>query len=335
MSVKHTGIVGLGAMGYQMARHMVNKGFDVAGYDVQAEMMTRAKAAGVKIVGSIADVGESAEIVIVMVATDKQVEDVVVNSGLLDRLKKGSVICISSSTSPETAQGDGSRSARNAASASSTRRSCSVRKPPTTARSRCFVAARPTPSRRRSPRSRRSAKGSCMSGPRAWASSPRPPTTCCCGPAWRPITRCSSFAKKMGADIPKLVEALQYLQRRQLVAGEMGPRHRQMGREGHGCGARSRPGREGARAALGPGRPAHEGHEPGQDAGPAAIAPAAHWRGARDEATMRLSARGGVVEVLAPEVLAFSALAAAVGMFSASARCRAGAAEADPAQSRL
>ncbi len=48
--------------------------------------------------------GESAEIVIVMVATDKQVEDVVVNSGLLDRLKKGSVICISSSTSPETAK---------------------------------------------------------------------------------------------------------------------------------------------------------------------------------------------------------------------------------------
>jgi 3-hydroxyisobutyrate dehydrogenase-like beta-hydroxyacid dehydrogenase len=104
MSVKHTGVVGLGAMGYQMARHMVAKGFNVAGYDVAAEAMTRAKAVGVKTVGSIADVGETAEIVIVMVATDKQVEDVVVNSGLLDRLKKGSVICISSSTSPETAK---------------------------------------------------------------------------------------------------------------------------------------------------------------------------------------------------------------------------------------
>ena len=104
MSVKHTGVVGLGAMGYQMARHMVAKGFDVSGYDVLPEMVTRAKAAGVKTIGSIADVGESAEIVIVMVATDKQVEDVVVKSGLLDRLKKGSVICISSSTSPETAK---------------------------------------------------------------------------------------------------------------------------------------------------------------------------------------------------------------------------------------
>src|SRR5678816_574954 len=81
MSVKHTGIVGLGAMGYQMARHMVAKGFDVAGYDLLPEAMARAKAAGVKTVSSIADVGETAEVVIVMVATDKQVEDVVVRSG--------------------------------------------------------------------------------------------------------------------------------------------------------------------------------------------------------------------------------------------------------------
>ena len=50
MSVKHTGVVGLGAMGYQMARHMVLKGFDVAGYDVAAEAMARAKAAGIKTV---------------------------------------------------------------------------------------------------------------------------------------------------------------------------------------------------------------------------------------------------------------------------------------------
>jgi len=104
MSVKNTGVIGLGAMGYQMARHMVNKGFDVAGYDVLAEAMARAKAAGVKTVGGVADVGERAEVVVVMVATDKQVEDVIVRSGLLDRLKKGSVVCVSSSTSPETSR---------------------------------------------------------------------------------------------------------------------------------------------------------------------------------------------------------------------------------------
>lgn len=104
MTVKHTGVVGLGAMGHQMARHMVLKGFDVAGYDVLAEAMTRAKSVGIKTVSSVADVGESAEVVVVMVATDKQVEDVIVRSGLLDRLKKGSVVCVSSSTSPDTSR---------------------------------------------------------------------------------------------------------------------------------------------------------------------------------------------------------------------------------------
>jgi 3-hydroxyisobutyrate dehydrogenase-like beta-hydroxyacid dehydrogenase len=43
-------------------------------------------------------------VVIVMVATDEQVEDVIVRSGLLDKLSKDAVICVSSSTSPETAR---------------------------------------------------------------------------------------------------------------------------------------------------------------------------------------------------------------------------------------
>jgi len=104
MTIKNTGVIGLGAMGYQMARHMVLKGFTVSGYDVAPEAMSRAMAAGIKPAKSAADVGANAEVVIVMVATDAQVEDVVQRSALLDKLAKGSVICISSSTSPETAR---------------------------------------------------------------------------------------------------------------------------------------------------------------------------------------------------------------------------------------
>ena len=99
--VKRTGMIGLGAMGLQMARHMAAKGYTVAGYDVLAEAAARAKEHGVKICGSAADVGDHAEVVIVMVATDEQVRDVVLKSGLLDRLARNSVICIASSVSPE------------------------------------------------------------------------------------------------------------------------------------------------------------------------------------------------------------------------------------------
>lgn len=104
MSKATAGVIGLGAMGFQMARHMVNKGFDVYGFDVQDACNARAKAAGVRIVGAPADVGTQAQIVIVMVATDAQVEEVIVKSGLLDRLAKGSVICVASSCSVNTAK---------------------------------------------------------------------------------------------------------------------------------------------------------------------------------------------------------------------------------------
>jgi len=99
---RRAGVIGLGAMGLQMARHMVAKGFDVAGYDIDVDAMGRASDLGVKTCLSAAQVGDHAEVVIVMVATDRQVEEVIAQSGLLDRLDGGSVICIASSCAPET-----------------------------------------------------------------------------------------------------------------------------------------------------------------------------------------------------------------------------------------
>ena len=99
--VKRTGVIGLGAMGLQMARHMAARGFEVAGYDVLAEANARAREHGVKVCGSVAEVAAHAEVAVVMVATDKQVREVVLQSGLLDRLARGAVICIASSVSAE------------------------------------------------------------------------------------------------------------------------------------------------------------------------------------------------------------------------------------------
>jgi 3-hydroxyisobutyrate dehydrogenase len=101
-TVKRTGVIGLGAMGLQMARHMVNKGFEVSGYDVSADATKKAQSHGVRICGSVVEVGKNAEVVMVMVATDKQIHDVVERSGLLDTLARGAVIAIASSCSPET-----------------------------------------------------------------------------------------------------------------------------------------------------------------------------------------------------------------------------------------
>src|SRR5260221_10518024 len=100
--VKRTGVIGLGAMGLQMARHLVRKGFEVAGFDVDIDAMRRAVGHGVKSCLSPAQVGEHADVVVIMVATDQQVDEVIAQSGLLYRLARGAVVCIASSCSPET-----------------------------------------------------------------------------------------------------------------------------------------------------------------------------------------------------------------------------------------
>jgi 3-hydroxyisobutyrate dehydrogenase-like beta-hydroxyacid dehydrogenase len=101
-TVKRAGMIGLGAMGIQFARHMARKGFDVMGYDIDADAVRPAENDGIRHRASVAELGRHAEVIVVMVATDAQVDDVVEHSGLLDTLAAGSVICIASSVAPET-----------------------------------------------------------------------------------------------------------------------------------------------------------------------------------------------------------------------------------------
>jgi 3-hydroxyisobutyrate dehydrogenase-like beta-hydroxyacid dehydrogenase len=101
-AITRTGVIGLGAMGLQMARHMVAKGFEVCGTDIDPDAMRRASAHGVRLCGSAAEIGDRADVVVLMVATDAQVDDLVRTSGLLDRLRPGAVVCGASSIAPQT-----------------------------------------------------------------------------------------------------------------------------------------------------------------------------------------------------------------------------------------
>ena len=97
--IERTGVIGLGAMGLQMARHMANAGLDVVGYDIDPGACGRAEGAGLRICRSARDVARHAELVIVMVQTDDQVEQVMVD--LLDGLARYATVCIASSVSPD------------------------------------------------------------------------------------------------------------------------------------------------------------------------------------------------------------------------------------------
>ncbi|MDH5411017.1 MAG: NAD(P)-dependent oxidoreductase [Alphaproteobacteria bacterium] len=71
-----TAIIGVGAMGIDIAGHVMRGGHAVTGFDVSAEQMTLAAAAGIATAGSIADAVAGAELALVVVATDAQSETV-------------------------------------------------------------------------------------------------------------------------------------------------------------------------------------------------------------------------------------------------------------------
>ena len=98
------GVIGLGAMGHQFARHMIARGYRVTGFDISAECNAKARALGVSIAANAAEVGKACDVVIIMVATDDQVEEVIGRQGLLAAMAPRSVICVASSIAPDTAR---------------------------------------------------------------------------------------------------------------------------------------------------------------------------------------------------------------------------------------
>ena len=100
--IKRVGIVGVGAMGLEMARHLVAKGFDVIVYDVDAERMEHAKNCGARSCSHIKELAKASDCSIVMVATDAQVAEVVDNIG--SGAESGHIVVICSSTNPHICQ---------------------------------------------------------------------------------------------------------------------------------------------------------------------------------------------------------------------------------------
>ena len=144
-----------------------------------------------------------------MVATDKQIQDVIERSGLLDVLASGAVICIASSCSPETCRESAKLAAPKRHRHRSTCRWCWARRPTTTARSSPMCGGEDASVRQGAAGARGLQRAGAACRRRAApARSPRPSTTCCCGRAWWPTTKCLTFAKKLGVDVPRLIEAL-------------------------------------------------------------------------------------------------------------------------------
>ncbi|KAF5179634.1 D-tagatose-1,6-bisphosphate aldolase subunit GatY [Thalictrum thalictroides] len=100
-SVKRIGFIGLGAMGFGMATHLVKSKFCVIGYDVYKPTLSRFENAGGFIGNSPAEVSKDVDVLVIMVTNENQAESVLYGSlGALSALPAGATIILSSTVSP-------------------------------------------------------------------------------------------------------------------------------------------------------------------------------------------------------------------------------------------
>ncbi|KAJ1698839.1 hypothetical protein LUZ63_007351 [Rhynchospora breviuscula] len=100
-SVKKIGFIGLGAMGFGMASHLLKSGFSVIAYDVYKPTLVKFAELGGLIGTSPQEISQEVEVLLIMVATEAQAESVLYgDNGALSALPDGASIILCSTVSP-------------------------------------------------------------------------------------------------------------------------------------------------------------------------------------------------------------------------------------------
>ncbi|KAL7160787.1 hypothetical protein ACSBR2_041433 [Camellia fascicularis] len=100
-SVNRIGFIGLGAMGFGMATHLLRSNFCVIAYDVYEPMLSRFANEGGLIGSSPAEVSKDVDVLVIMVTNEAQAESVLYGDlGAVSALPSGASVIISSTVSP-------------------------------------------------------------------------------------------------------------------------------------------------------------------------------------------------------------------------------------------
>jgi 3-hydroxyisobutyrate dehydrogenase/2-hydroxy-3-oxopropionate reductase len=101
----HIGIVGAGRMGLAMLKHLLKKGYRVTVCDIAEKQIEAAKQAGAGAVSTPAELGKLSDFVVIGVGFDDEcIEAITGCNGLLETMRPGGIIAISSTVAPKTAQ---------------------------------------------------------------------------------------------------------------------------------------------------------------------------------------------------------------------------------------
>jgi 3-hydroxyisobutyrate dehydrogenase len=102
---ERVGIVGVGRMGSAMLGHLIKHGYSVTACDLSPQALEKSRAAGAATADSPAALARSCDFVIIGVGYTDEVNAVVYGGqGLVENLRRGSIIAVSSTTSPTTVQ---------------------------------------------------------------------------------------------------------------------------------------------------------------------------------------------------------------------------------------
>lgn len=101
----NVGVIGLGNMGFGIAKNLINKGYNVFGYDIDAQKCEKLEAEGGTAAQSCAALGEQVTTAIIMVFSPEHVRQVIFgDNGLAKTLKSGSYIMITASVGPDVVE---------------------------------------------------------------------------------------------------------------------------------------------------------------------------------------------------------------------------------------
>ncbi|MEP1028369.1 MAG: NAD(P)-binding domain-containing protein, partial [Alphaproteobacteria bacterium] len=95
--------IGVGNMGNPMAGNLIKAGHAVAAFDLSADLLAKAAAAGATAAGSAAEAAQGAEVVITMLPAGKHVKEVCLG-GLFDTLPAGTLVIDCSTIDVDTAR---------------------------------------------------------------------------------------------------------------------------------------------------------------------------------------------------------------------------------------
>ncbi|MEM9026951.1 MAG: NAD(P)-dependent oxidoreductase [Pseudomonadota bacterium] len=107
------GIIGLGAMGFAMAKRLIERQYRVTGFDLRSEPLAALAACGGYTAESPADVAANADVLILMVVNADQVDDVLFRDGVAEVMQPGATVVSMVTSAPDRVQATAKRVANS------------------------------------------------------------------------------------------------------------------------------------------------------------------------------------------------------------------------------